>query len=186
MTRLAAIPRRTAAEILGISDPSVRKLIAAGRIATDEAGRPRRSAVEQLDAQRAIQLSPGHGKPLAFACPITDAGLDSSLLLRGQEDIAEANRGLAGQGLPASRSLSGWWEIRDELAERLADEHGILLGVIGGFVVEVARVKHIAARSDYRRRKAFDVKMLAGAEAAPWLGFVPGMRQVPTCVERAA
>ena len=109
-----------------------------------------------------------------FACPVTLTELGGNFCVSPQ-DIVDAQ----GPRLPDGPKYTGFWEITKSKARKLAESHGVLLSVTGGFVFEAYRVVDLAGEIPYRQRKVFTVELIQSDELDQYLGFVPGMQQIP-------
>lgn len=126
-------------------------------------------------------------RPYAFAAPINDPKLGAELSLSAHNSRREAIGGFQnnfGITIRPGQSVTGWWAIDDDIAKDLAENKGIILGVVGGLVIEAARI----VSSDFYtnpedNRKVFIIEILNEAMTQQYIGYVPRMNNTGTYVQ---
>lgn len=188
MTNTTYIPFATAQRRLGVSRSPLETIRANGLI-RQQGKRLHEGDVQELADRRAHKtyvsgLANVNGR-VAFAAPVNDPDLGSSMFLSSSNGRADAVQGLVEQGmsLGAGQDVTGWWTIRDSMVDKLVEENAIILGVTGGFVRQAASVVALAATTDNYRRRAFLVEPIVGANLDRLLGYVPRMNPTGTYVE---
>lgn len=124
--------------------------------------------------------------PIAFAAPLSDPQLSPMLRLSTGNALNEALAALQNKGisLGPNQFVSGWWSLSEKLMARLITEQEPILGVTGGFVVEVGYINGLAATTSYRNRHALVVTRGTNSDLRQYAGYIPKMNQTGKYVQR--
>ena len=160
---------------MGKSKPTLRKLSSAGMLRKVKGGYSAADA-HSLERQKRTLFTPWNpSDPLYFAVPTTSkGGWDSNLRLSEGNYRALAEVGLG--PVPDGCDITGWWPVRDDMLDRLVTERAVILGIVGGYVREAARIRDgYRCMEDVRRRRcAFLIAPLGGDDLEVLRGYVDG------------
>lgn len=174
------IPTTTGAHKLDLDRKTVKKLVDADMIRAS--GSSLLAAdVDRLAAQRAsrtyVTKLENITGTIGFAVPVSNPELGSSMYFApGSDNWTEAHNGVLSQGLTphTDDKFTGWWNIKDDILDRLIAERSVMLSTVGGFVKEAAQIVGLATTSDYRRLRALVVREL---DVEQYRGFIPDSSQ---------
>ncbi|WP_237237101.1 hypothetical protein [Rothia nasimurium] len=125
--------------------------------------------------------------PYAFAAPTNDCNLGAELSLSAHNGLTDAKKGFQnkfGITLQPGQSVTGWWAVDDSIAKDLAQNKRLILGIVGGLVIEVGRISctEFYARPE-DNRKAFIIEKLDTIQSQKFIGYVPRMNNTGTYVQ---
>lgn len=185
-----------AQRILGITRKQYKDLVDTHVIATDETsagtGKPWAWSVTAL-SQSMGQSFPEVDVPVLM-CPLSVQGETAGSLFldpaiaSNQDMLADLNRNMASSGLSQAYGTvpnsqyqgTGAWQVAEDKARDLAAQKGLIVGVIGGLIVEVARVIAYGGAIAYRQRRLFVIEPVSSEYEQQWRGRkVVGMTQTP-------
>lgn len=177
------VAARTLAEATGdtFSKEKIQKMIKYKVLSTNEKGRVLASGVEKLKQLPIYTLaSPAELQTnrVFAAVAISGKDLTQSLILSTPNGRADAlnELKLRGRSLTPQEEVSGWWQMADSSLDRLIAENSVLLGVIGGYVIEAAKIIEPVSRTSFQNRVSLIIEPITGEELEQYRGYVPGVR----------
>ncbi len=156
-------------------------LIKYGVLSTNAKGRVLADSVSELEKLPNYELVSADDLQTAqalAAVAISGEKLTQSLILSSSNGRINALNELKRRGrvLAPQEEVSGWWQISDSSLDRLIAENSVLLGVIGGYVVEAAKIIEPVLRTSFQNRVSLIIEPITGKDLDKYRGYVPGVR----------